>query len=91
MVDASALPVAGSQEVRITLENKETVSIVLERITLHFGETPTSGAPFAVEEKVEVGPRQHAVLVEATSKPEAVRSVELNYVRYADGSSWHPQ
>jgi hypothetical protein len=92
MVDPSLDRPQPAQKVHITLNNLKSTSIILERITLHFdGETPTSGAPLEVEARAEVGPRQHAFLGEETSTPEAVRSVELNYVKYSDGSSWQPK
>jgi hypothetical protein len=79
------------QKVGFTLNNLKTIPIVLERVTLHFGgETPTSGAPFEWETRVPVGARQEAVFAELTTVPNPVSYVELNSVRYADGSSWHP-
>ena len=91
MVDPSLDRPKPAQKVQITLNNLKSTPIILERITLHYSrETPTSGAAFEVEARVEVGPRQHAVLVEETTVSIPVGSVGLNYVKYADGSSWQP-
>jgi hypothetical protein len=80
-----------AQKVRITLHNRNSTPIVLERLTIHFSdETPTSGDPFEMETRVQVGAGQEAVFVEATTVQNPVSYVELNSVRYADGSSWHP-
>lgn len=84
-------PVEPHQKVEITLNNLESTPIVLERITAHFGnETPTSGAPFEMEHKVEVGGKQQAFFVEVFSGSNPVTYIELNSVKYADGSSWQP-
>ncbi len=55
MLDTSLdRPVEPHQKVGITLNNLKSTPIVLERITAHFGnETPTSGASFEMEHKVE--------------------------------------
>jgi hypothetical protein len=90
MVDASDLGIP-SQRVKITLNNLTSKAIVLERFTIHFSnETPTLGAPFEAETRLEVGARQEAVFAEATSVPNPVSYVQFNSVRYADGSSWQP-
>ncbi len=92
MVDPSLDRPQPAQKVQIILNNLKSTPIILERITLHYSrETPTSGAPIEVEARVEVAPRQHAVLVEETTVSIPVGSVELNYVKYADGSSWQPE
>ncbi len=86
--DLTALHV---QRVRVTLSNRNSIPIVLERVTLHYGgETPTSGAPSESESRVPVGAGQEAVFVEMTTVPNPVNYVELNFVKYADGSSWEP-
>ncbi len=86
--DLSALHV---QRVRITLSNMNSTPIVLERVTTHYSnETPTSGAPFEAEIREHVGAGQEAVFVQQTTVRNPVSYVELNLVRYADGSSWHP-
>ncbi len=92
MLDTSQdRPVEPHQKVGITLKNLKSTPIVLERITAHFGsETPTSGAPFEMEHKVEVDGKQQAFFVEAFSGSNSVTYIELNSVRYADGSSWQP-
>jgi len=92
MLDTSLdRPLEPHQKVGITLNNLGSVSIVLERITVHFGrETSTSGAPYELETRVEVGAKQEASFVELFSVPNPVSYIELNSVRYADGSSWHP-
>jgi hypothetical protein len=92
MLDTSLdRPVEPHQRVGIILNNLKSTPIVLERITVHFGgETPTSGAPFEIETKVKVGARQEAFFAEASSVLNPVSYVELNSVRYADGSSWQP-
>jgi hypothetical protein len=92
MLDTSLdRPLEPHQRVGITLNNLKPTSIVLERITVHFGgETPTSGAPFEMETKVKVGARQEAFFAAASSVLNPVSYVELNSVRYADGSSWQP-
>lgn len=91
MVDASDLPVKPSQRVWISLRNEKSVSVVLERITFRYSvETPTSGAPFEIETRAKIAPEQQTILNEVLSDPVAVGSVELNYVKYADGSSWQP-
>ena len=42
-------------------EQPQITPIVLERTTAHFdSETPTSGAPFEMEHKVEIGGKQQA-------------------------------
>jgi hypothetical protein len=85
------LPALHAQRVRVTLSNGNSIPIVLERVTLHYGgETPTSGAPFESESRVPVGAGQEAVFAESTTVPNPVSYVELNFVKYADGSSWHP-
>jgi hypothetical protein len=79
------------QKVGITLKNLTSTPIVLERFTIHYGsETPTSSAPFEKETRVEVGAGREAVFVEAFSDSNPVSYVEMNSVRYADGSSWQP-
>jgi len=87
-LDRAALP---HQAVGITLNNLKTTPIVLEHITLYFrNETPTSGAPFEWETRVQVGARQEAVFAEQTTVTNPVSHIELNSVRYADGSIWRP-
>jgi hypothetical protein len=84
-------PLEAHQKVGITLNNLGSVPIVLERITVHFGrETSTSGAPYELETRVEVGAKQEAFFAELFSVANHVSYIELNSVRYADGSSWHP-
>lgn len=79
------------QKVGITLDNLGSVPIALERITFHFGgETSTSGAPFEIETRVDVGAKQQAFFAESFSGPNPVSFIELNSVKYTDGSSWHP-
>jgi hypothetical protein len=91
MVDTSDLSVQPSQRVKITLNNLTSTPIVLERLTIHFSnETPTSHDGFGIETRLEVGARQEAVFAESTTVPDTVNYVELNSVRYADGSSWQP-
>ena len=92
MYDTSKdLPALHAQGVRVTLSNRNSIPIVLERVTLHYGgETPTSGAPFESESRVPVGAGQEAVFAELTTTPNPVSYVELTFVKYADGSSWHP-
>jgi len=86
--DLSALH---TQRVRVTLSNRNSIPIVLERVTTHYGgETPTSGAPFESEFRVPVGAGREAVFAESTTVPNPVSYVELNLVKYADGSSWQP-
>jgi hypothetical protein len=73
------------------MNNLKSTPIVLERITAHFGsETPSSGAPFEMELRVEVGATQEAFFAESFSGSNPVSYIELNSVRYADGSSWQP-
>ena len=75
----------------MTLSNRNSIPIVLERVTLHYGgETPTSGAPSESESRVPVGAGQEAVFARSTTVPNPVSYVELNFVKYADGSSWRP-
>jgi hypothetical protein len=92
MLDTSLdRPLEPHQKVGITLNNLGSVPIVLERITVHFsGETSTSGAPYELETRVDVGAKQEASFAELFSVPNPVNHIELNSVRYADGSSWHP-
>jgi hypothetical protein len=79
------------QKVSFTLNNLKSLPIVLERVTLHYGgETPTSGAPFESESTVLVGAGQEVVFAKYTKVPNPVSYVELNFVKYADGSSWQP-
>ena len=79
------------QKVGLTVSNLKSSPIILERVTFHFAaETPTSGAPYELETRVEVGAKQEASFVELFSVPNPVSYVELNSVRYADGSSWQP-
>jgi hypothetical protein len=86
--DLSALR---TQRVLVTLSNGNSIPIVLERVTLHYdGETPTSGAPSESESRVPVYAGQEAVFAEMTTTPNPVSHVELNFAKYADGSSWHP-
>jgi hypothetical protein len=90
MVDTSDLGIP-SQRVKITLSNLTSKPIILERLTIHFSDqTPTSGAAFGMETRLEVGAKKEAVFAEATSVPNPVSYVEFNSVKYADGSSWHP-
>jgi hypothetical protein len=92
MLDTSQdRPVEPHQRVGITMNNLKSTPIVLERITAHFGsETPSSGAPFEMELRVEVGATQEAFFAESFSGSNPVSYIELNSVRYADGSSWQP-
>jgi hypothetical protein len=91
MVDTSDLGVQPSQRVKITLNNRTSKPIVLERLTIHFSnETSTSHDGFGMETRLEVGARQEAVFAESTTVPDTVSYVELNSVRYADGSNWQP-
>jgi hypothetical protein len=86
--DLSALH---TQRVLVTLSNGNSVPIVLQRVTLHYGgETPTSGAPSESESRVRVNAGQEVVFTEMTTTPNPVSYVELNLVKYADGSSWQP-
>jgi hypothetical protein len=86
--DLSALH---TQRVLVTLSNGNSIPIVLQRVTLHYGgETPTSGAPFESESRVPVNAGQEVVFAEMTTTPNPVSYVELNLVKYADGSSWQP-
>ena len=85
------LPALHTQRVLVTLRNGNSIPIVLERVTLHYGgETPTSGAPSETESRVPVKAGQEAVFAEMTTTPQPVRYVELNFVKYTDGSSWQP-
>ena len=92
MLDTSLdRPLEPHQKVGITLNNLGSVPIVLERITVHFSvETSTSGAPYELETKVDVGAKQEASFAELFSVSSPVNHIELNSVTYADGSSWHP-
>jgi hypothetical protein len=84
--DLSALH---TQRVLVTLSNGNSIPIVLERVTLHYGsETPTSGAPSQSESRVPVNAGQETEFAEMTTTPNPVSYVELNLVTYADGSSW---
>jgi hypothetical protein len=75
----------------VTLSNGSSIPIVLERVTLHYGgETPTSGAPSESESRVPVNAGQEAVFAEMTTTPNPVSYIELNLVKYADGSNRHP-
>jgi hypothetical protein len=68
MLDAAQDRPLPLQKLEITLTNMKSTPIVLERFTIHYSsETPTSGAPFEKETRVEVGARQEAVFVEAFS------------------------
>jgi hypothetical protein len=79
------------QAVSFTLNNLKSIPIVLERVTLHYGgETPTSGAPFESESRVRVGAGREVLFAKYTTVPNPVSYVELDFVKYADGSSWHP-
>jgi hypothetical protein len=85
------LPAVHAQRVRMTLSNRNSIPIVLERVTLHYGgETPSAGAPFESESRVPIGAGQEVVFVKSTTGPNPVTYVELNLVKYADGSSWQP-
>src|ERR1700679_2918278 len=92
MLDTSLdRPLEPHQKVGITVNNLKSVPIILERITVHFAvETSTSGAPHELETRVEVGAKQEASFVELFSGSNPVSYIELNSVRYADGSSWQP-
>jgi hypothetical protein len=80
------------QGVGFTLHNLKSTPIVLERYTLNFhGETATSGAPFEAEIRVPVNAGQEAPFASLTTVPNPVSYVEINLVRYADGSSWQPK
>jgi hypothetical protein len=86
--DLSALH---TQRVIVTLSNGGSIPIVLERVTLHYGgETPTSGAPSESEFRVPVNAGQEVVFAKMTTTSNPVSYVELNLVKYADGSSWQP-
>jgi hypothetical protein len=93
MLDTSQdRPAEPHQKVGITLRNLKSTPIVLERYTLHFqDETSTSGAPFEAEIKVPVNTGQEAFFGSSTTVPNPVSYVEVNLIRYADGSSWHPK
>ena len=85
------LPALHAQGVLVTLSNGNSIPIVLERVTLHYGgETPTSGAPSESEFRVPVNAGQEVVFAKMTTTSNPVSYVELNLVKYADGSSWHP-
>jgi hypothetical protein len=92
MLDTSLdRPFEPHQKVGITVNNLKSVPITLERITVHFAaETSTSGAPHELETRVEVGAKQEASFVELFSGSNPVSYIELNSIRYADGSSWQP-
>ena len=92
MIDTSKdFPALPHQTVRITLSNRNSIPIVLERVTVHFSdETPTSGAPFEAEIRVPVGAGQQAVFAQSMTVQNPISYVELNSVRYEDGSSWSP-
>ncbi len=92
MLDTSLdRPFEPNQKVGITVSNLKSAPITLERITVHFAvETSISGAPYELETRVEVGAKQEASFVELFSGSNPVSYVELNSVRYADGSSWQP-
>ena len=92
MLDTSLdRPLEPHQKVGITVNNLKSAPISLERITVHFaGETSTSGAPYELETRVEVGAKQEASFVELFSGSNRVSYIELNSVRYADGASWQP-
>ena len=80
------------QSVGITLNNLKSTPIVLERYTLHFNaETSTSGAPFEGEIKVAVNAGQESFFASLTTVPNPVSYVEVNLIKYADGSSWQPK
>jgi hypothetical protein len=86
--DLSALH---TQRVLVTLSNGNSMPVVLERVTLHYGgETPTSGAPTESESRVPVYAGKESVFAEMTTTTNPVSYVELNFVKYSDGSSWHP-
>jgi hypothetical protein len=93
MMDTSQdRPAEPHQKVGITLNNLTSTPIVLERYTLHFnGETATSGAPFEAEIKVPVKAGQEAPFASLTTVPNPVSYVEINLIKYADGSSWQPK
>lgn len=79
------------QGVGFTLHNLKSTPIVLERYTVHFhNETATSGAPFEGEIRVPVNAGQEAPFASLTTVPNRVSYVEINLIRYADGSSWQP-
>jgi hypothetical protein len=85
------LPALQTQRVLVTLSNGNSIPIVLERVTLHYGgETPTSGAPSESEHRNRVNAGQKAMFAEMTTTPNPVSYIELNLVKYADGSSWQP-
>jgi hypothetical protein len=44
-----------------------------------------------LETRVEVGAKQEASFVELFSGSDPVSYIELNSVRYADGSGWQPE
>jgi hypothetical protein len=92
MLDTSLdRPLGPHQKVGITVNNLKSAPITLERITVHFAvETSTSGAPYELETRVEVGAKQEASFAELFSGSNPVSYIELNSVRYADGSSWQP-
>ena len=92
MLDTSLdRPFEPHQKVGITVSNLKSAPITLERITVHFAvETSISGAPYELETRVEVGAKQEASFAELFSGSNPVSYIELNSVRYADGSSWQP-
>jgi hypothetical protein len=84
-------PRLAHQSVGIVLHNLDSKSAVLERMTLYFdNETATSGAPFTIETRQKINGKQEAHLVEQTTAPNPVSYVELNSVRFEDGTSWRP-
>jgi hypothetical protein len=91
MLDTSQDSPIVRQRVGIVLHNLNAAPIVLERITFHFaGETATSGAPLTLEIREEVGGREQASFGEQFSAQNPVSYVELNSVKYADGTTWNP-
>jgi hypothetical protein len=82
---------AGVKRVVVNLSNTKSDAIVSERLTVHG--TPTSSDPspyFGTSSKVEIGARQTGILALSLSHFSDFKSVELNSVTYADGSSWQP-
>jgi hypothetical protein len=88
MDDPSKDSPAPAQKVRVTLNNRSSTPIVLERVILYYsGETPTAGAPFESESRVLIGAGQEAFFVMSTTTFNPVAYVQLDSVKYADGSS----
>jgi hypothetical protein len=90
MVDPSDMPMP-SQKVKIVLTNQSSKPIIREGFTLYFKQSnPASQDRFGTETRVEVGARQEAALVEASSDTSPIAYIGFDSVKYADGSSWRP-